>query len=165
MNRRKLGLGCGGLALAAVGLSGCKSFKGLTSATIPNQVVADLALIKNGLSVVVGAAQGMGLNATVSANILTHANSAIGLISTVAAGMAQSVGQPIVQQIFTDVNAIVAAITGAGIVIPAVLSQVLAAMNTLMPVIVAAVGILTAGTAAMAPPEAVGAARQVLSGV
>ena len=161
MNRRQFGISASSLAVGAAMLAGCH---GLTSATIPNEVVADLGLIKNGLSVVLGAASAMGLNASTAATITNYASTAIALISTVAVGMAQSAGQTIVTQVQADLTALVSAIKGAGITLPPMVLQVVDAIVTLAPAIYAAVGILVTAPSTPAP-EALGIARQTLGAV
>lgn len=164
MNCRGFGLSVSGMALGMAALAGCSTFKGLTSPTVPNMVIADLALVKNGLSVIIGMVQGFGFPAPLAATIMDKASTAIALISTVAAGMAKSAGMTIVNQIVADVTALVTAIQGAGLPLPPLVIQVLNAIQTLEPVIEAAVGIITSSVGAPSP-LAVSLARQTLGTV
>jgi len=162
MNRRQLGLSCAGLALASAALSGCA---GLNVATVSQSVVTDLGYLKNGLSVILGAAQALGFSPATAAVITNQTQTAISLISSIAAGMAQNAARPIVTQIQNDLNSLFPAMQTAGVALPPLVTQILQAVIVLAPAIYQAVGLVTAVGATPAAPENLNAARQILAGV
>jgi len=165
MYRRKLGLSCAGLALAAAGLAGCKTLSSFNVATVSQAVVTDLAYLKNGLSVIVGVVQALGLPVDKAVAFTDKAQTAIALISSIATGMLQSSALPIVEQIRSLLNSLLPALQTAGVALPPFINQVIQAMIVLAPAVYQAVGILTAASATPAQAENLQAARQVLSGV
>lgn len=161
MYRRQLGLSVAGLSLAAA-LAGCA---GVSVATIPSIVIADLGLIKNGLSVILGLAQSVGMSPALSTTITTDAGRALSAISTVAEGMSLSLGKSIIEQIVTDTNAVLAALNGSGLTFSPTITQVISALTVLGRVVAASIGLIGAGGPGAPSPESVTLSRQVLGTV
>lgn len=145
---------------------------GSGGATVTAAVEADIKVIGSALTGALAEFEAItGLDATAVASIQSAvANIEAGALSVVT-GIATNLAEPIVTQVINDFGVFKAALAGA--TIPAALSNILKAVETLLPYIEAGVGILTAATAGasatVAASEATGLsadeARSILSGV
>lgn len=149
----------GASALLPLGLAACV---GQDAATIGQQVVTDVRLIANGLAAELPAISTLtGVDAATLADINAKVAEALAAAQQVVAGMAQSAAQPLVQQIGSDVAAVLAALGGVTS-IPTNVQQIIAAVEALLPVVMAAVGLFAARKATRMTPAQ---ARVVLAGV
>lgn len=157
MNRRDLIRGMMAVpAIAVLGAAGCTT----AQTTVAQTVVNDVDMTAKAFETVLpNFAKIAGINAATVATIYGW----IGNITTVArqivAGMSQSAAQPLVQQIESDVNNIVGVLST--LPLPPTIMTVVDAAAVLLPVIEAAVGLVTPASmqmrtahAGMTPDEA-----------
>lgn len=148
MKRRSILAGCSALALA-----GCA---GLSPAQIARQAVTDLGLIANGFAA--GTPELASITG-ISAATLTSVSALFGKAQALAAGISATVtaetAKPVVQQIEAYFGE---ALTLLGdLLLPPPFSTVLTALNVLLPVVEAAVGLpvpVGAALGGMTPAQA-----------
>jgi hypothetical protein len=159
MNRRRFltgtAIGTAGLALAA-----CANLKGLTAQGIAQQVVADAELVANGLAAVVPNLAGVpAALVTVIENV---AKDAVQAANDLSATMTATAAQPLVQRIEADVQVVVKDV--AGFVSNVKVSQIISDIETLLPLVMTAVGLVVpAALAKASSPEDIAAARARLA--
>lgn len=142
-----------GSIVLPLGVAACA---GKTAAQVGQTVVSDVQLIGNALSASLPA---LAVVSGLSASAVSSIQAAIGQIGTIGqqivAGMTVAQGQPLVQQIETDFGTVLGIVSG--LPLPGGISQVIAAVQILLPVVEAAVGMAVAAGApagAMTPAKA-----------
>lgn len=129
-------------AVALMGAaSGCSLFMGKSPAQGIAQVVSDLQLIAQSFTAALPSfAKIVGINSNTLSQIQNWISQIVAAAQGVASAANGSAAQPFVQQVETDLNAIVGAL--AGLPLPPPIGTVLAAAGVLLPVIEAAVGLV-----------------------
>lgn len=159
MNRRSFltatALGTVGAALAA-----CSTLQGLSAQGIAQQVVTDAGLVAAGLAAI--APNLKSLPAALVTTIEGVAKDAAQAASDLVANMSATVAQPLVQRIEGDVETVV---KDLGTFVSNVsVSQIVSDVETVLPLILTAVGLaLPVGVAKTASPLEVTAARARLA--
>lgn len=137
-----------------------------TAATLSAEVVTDIKLIGSGLSGALSAFSAItGLGADAVTKIEGYISSIESVASSVATTIETTAGKPIVTQIQDDFAELTALL--APVALPIALMNILKAVETLLPYVEAAVGILTAAAVSASQSSGYTAdeARAVLKGL
>lgn len=121
------------LAVPAAILGACTS-TGTTAATIAQTVVTDAADVANGLATFAADAVSLPNAAAIEG----YAKDAVTIANTLVTSMTQTVAQPIISQIASDVTAVSAAVAGnisLSTTAQGILNDVVLALNILLPLV------------------------------
>ena len=154
MNRRSL-LATSAMLASGAALVAC-SLTTTQIATVSAQVVSDAKLLGNGLTALIGA---FGSLNVIPANVVTTIDSdlsqALTAASSVSSAMTQAVAGTVINQVAAGFSAALTVISSYQL--PSSMQTIIAAIQTLLPLVEAAVGLLTApklASTGMTPTQA-----------